>query len=316
MPLRLAAILALAAAPAFALSPDEIRNAAYEGGDLGEGQTALTFVTQVLLDRADISPGIIDGYKGGMSESAIRAFETREGFEVDGMLDPQVWEALGGPSAAPVLTEYRITEEDASDLTDVIPDDYAERAKMDHLGYTRVSERLAERFHMDEEVLTQLNSGTPFEPGQTIVVADPGTALQAKVARIEIDKQDRRARVYDAAGAMLTSYPVTVGSDQLPSPSGTVEITAIAMDPNYTYNPQVNFQQGDNDKKLVIPPGPNGPVGSVWLDLSKPTYGLHGTPEPDSLFTAQSHGCVRFTNWDIEELAHIVDPGVTVEFLQ
>jgi lipoprotein-anchoring transpeptidase ErfK/SrfK len=316
MHLRLAAALALAAAPALALTPGDIRDATYEGGDLGDGQTGLTFVTQVLLDRADISPGIIDGYKGGMSESAIRAFEAREGFTVDGMLDPQVWEALGGPSAAPVLTEYRITEEDVSGLTESIPEDYAELAEMQRLGYTRVSEKLAERFHMDEDVLVGLNDGTAFEAGETILVADPGPRMEAEVARIEIDKQARRARVFDAAGKMLTSYPVTVGSAQLPSPSGTVEITAIAMDPNYTYRPDENFQQGDNDEKLIVPPGPNGPVGSVWLDLSKPTYGLHGTAEPGSLFAAQSHGCVRFTNWDIEELAHVVEPGVTVEFMQ
>ncbi|UWQ20428.1 L,D-transpeptidase [Jannaschia sp. W003] len=312
------AILLATTAPALALTPDEIRSASYDGGALSEEQTGLAFTVQVLLDRAGVSPGVIDGWGGGMTVSAIEAFERREGLEPDGQLDPEVWEALGGPSAGAVLQDYTITEEDASGLVDAIPEDYAEKAKMESQGYVRVSEKLAERFHMDEDTLVALNEGTDFAPGETILVAAPGDDLAAEgeVARIEVRKDVQRLAAFDADGNMIANYPVTVGSAQTPSPSGTVEVVAIAPDPNYTYDPDENFTQGDNDEVLIVPPGPNGPVGSMWIDLSKPTYGLHGTAEPASLFEAASHGCVRLTNWDAGELAQLVKVGTTVEFME
>jgi lipoprotein-anchoring transpeptidase ErfK/SrfK len=297
-------------------TPEAIEAVTYEGGPLPDGQSALTVKTQILLDRAAISPGIIDGWKGGMSESAIAAFETREGFEVDGQLDSQVWEALNAQEQAPMMQSYTITEEDASGLSEPLPDDYAKLAELDRLGYTSVAEKLAERFHMDQGFLESLNANASWQPGETITVVDPGPRLETKVARIEVRKQTSRLAGFDENGKMILNYPVTIGSAQTPSPSGTVEVVAVAMDPTYTYNPDLNFQQGDNDEVLTLPPGPNGPVGSVWIDLSKPTYGLHGTSDPDSLFNAASHGCVRMTNWDAEELAHLVSDGVTVEFVE
>ncbi len=297
-------------------TPEEIEAASYQGGPLPDGQSAITVKTQILLDRAGISPGIIDGWKGGMSESAIAAFETREGFTADGQLDSQVWDALTATQPAPMLQSYTIPEEDVTGLSDPLPEDYAELAELDQLGYTSVAEKLAERFHMDQGFLENLNPGTGWRQGETITVVDPGPALEAKVARIEVRKGTSRLAGFDESGRMILNYPVTVGSAQTPSPSGTVEVVAVAMDPTYTYNPDVNFQQGDNDEVLILPPGPNGPVGSVWIDLSKPTYGLHGTSEPDSLFQAASHGCVRMTNWDAEELALLVSEGVVVEFVE
>ncbi|PZN49764.1 MAG: hypothetical protein DIU65_13850, partial [Proteobacteria bacterium] len=120
---------------------------------------------------------------------------------------------------------------------------------------------------------------------------------------------------YDEAGKLVAAYPATIGSSDTPSPSGTHAVSRIAFDPNYTYNPKVNFKQGDNDKILTIPPGPNGPVGTVWIALDKPTYGIHGTPEPSKIGKTHSHGCVRLTNWDAAELAKLVKPGVPVEFV-
>ena len=140
--------------------------------------------------------------------------------------------------------------------------------------------------------------------------------LVAEVARIEIRKSERRAVGFDAEGLMVTNYPVAIGSAGTPSPEGLVEVVAIAMDPTYSYLPETNFVVDGVTDALILPPGPNGPVGSVWIDLSKPTYGLHGTDSPASLFQAVSRGCVRFTNWDVEELAHLVKPGVSVEFLE
>ncbi|PRY95525.1 lipoprotein-anchoring transpeptidase ErfK/SrfK [Hasllibacter halocynthiae] len=318
MHFRIAALMApLLAVPAFAApTAEEIESATYDGGALPDGQSAITFVTQVLLDRAGVSPGIIDGYSGGMTETATRAFEMREGLEADGVMDEDVWEALSGPDAGAITQSYTITQDDASGLVGGIPQDYAERAEMDALAYTSVPEKLAERFHMDEDVLRNMNPGAAFQPGETITVAAPGDRMEGTVARIEIDVPAGRLRAFDTNDEILTDYPVAVGSEDNPSPSGTHEVKAVAYEPNYTYDPDENFQQGDNDEMLILPPGPNNPIGGTWIDLTEPTYGIHGTPEPSSLFDAQSHGCVRMTNWDADELGRMVEQGATVEFLR
>ena len=310
--MKLAIALSFLAVPALALTAEDIDGATYDGGDLPDGQSALTAKLQVLLDRSGISPGVVDGYNGGMSESAIRAFEAREGFEVDGVVDQEVWAALGGPEASSVTMTYTITEEDAQTVPG-IPTDYAERAEMERLGYVRVSEAVAEKFHMDEDFLLLLNEGAAFEAGAEVTVVDPGEQADGEVTRIVIDKQTRRVLAY-SGDAVLTNYPAGIGSDETPSPSGTVSVEAVAVEPNYTYNPDENFQQGDNDEKLILPPGANGPVGLIWIDLSEPTYGIHGTPEPAKLFEQNSHGCVRLSNWDAQELAQLVSEGIEVEF--
>jgi lipoprotein-anchoring transpeptidase ErfK/SrfK len=110
------------------------------------------------------------------------------------------------------------------------------------------------------------------------------------------------------------SYPATIGSQAVPAPSGIHKVAAIARDAAYYYRPDVNFQQGDNTEPLTIPPGPNNPIGTTWIDLTEPTYGIHGTPEPARIDKTNSHGCVRLTNWDVEELAGLIAKGVPVEF--
>ena len=308
--------LVLTTGPAFALTPEEIETATYDGGEVPEGQSGLIVKLQVLLDRVGISPGVVDGYTGEMSESALRGFEERHRLLVDGILDAEVWSMLQGKAAVPVLMTYTITAEDRSDLTEAIPDNVAEKAQMEKLGYLRVTERLAERFHMDEDFLIALNPAATFLVDEDIWVASPGDRIEAEVARIEIRKSERRAVAFDADGRMVSNYPVAIGSAATPSPEGLVEVVAIAMDPTYSYLPDTNFVVDGVTESLILPAGPNGPVGSVWIDLSKPTYGLHGTDTPAGLFQVVSRGCVRFTNWDVEELAHLVKPGVTVEFLE
>lgn len=304
------------ASPILALTTEDINAAVFDGAVLPDGQSGLAVKLQVLLDRAGVSPGVIDGYKGAMSESALRGYEAREGLPVDGVLDSDVWTALGGTTAAPTLMNYTITQADVSQLSDAIPDNVTDKAAMDKLGFTSVTERLSERFHMDEDFLKFLNPDVNFTERTTITVTDVGPRFQGTGARVEIRKSDGRAVVFDADDRMLTNYPVAIGSQQTPSPQGTVEVTAVAMDPTYTYRPDVNFVADGVEENLILPAGPNGPVGAVWIDLSEPTYGLHGTDTPAALFTATSHGCVRFTNWDVTELAYLVSTGVIVEFIE
>lgn len=323
-PTRILLALAVASSSALPVSAQtdtpfsaaDVEAASYGGGDLPSGRSALTTKVQVLLDRSGISPGVIDGFKGGMSQSAIMAFERRSGLPIDGIMDPHVWNLLQSFAALPATQDYTIQPEDAEGLVEAIPTDYADKAQMAALAHTSVAERLGERFHMDEKFIGFLNPGAQLVPGATIKVINPGNRMRGKVARILVDVNTRRVAGYDAAGKLVVDYPATIGSSATPSPSGSHQVATVALNPNYTYNPEKNFQQGDNDKPLLIPPGPNGPVGTVWIGLSKPTYGIHGTPTPSQLFRNQSMGCVRLTNWDAEELAHMVSANATaVEFL-
>lgn len=272
---------------------------------------------QVLLDRAGASPGVIDGHDGGNVRKALLAYEELTGETLpignNAALDAAL-EASGGPA----FMNYEITSEDvAMPMVASIPGDYSEKAKLDHLSFTSVTEALGERFHMDERYLIALNPEANFNrPGTIIRVTSIGKNVTTKVERIVADKGRKQVRAYDAKGNLVVAYPTTIGSAGTPSPTGTHMVTRIALDPEYTYNPKINFKQGENDKILRIPPGPNGPVGTVWIALDKPTYGIHGTPDPSKIGKTESHGCVRLTNWDARELAHLVKAGVIVQFIE
>ena len=272
---------------------------------------------QVLLDRAHFGPGVIDGQDGENVRNAVAAFERAHDLPVDGALDADVWAKLTA-DAAPVLTDYVITDQDvAGPYTPSIPKDYAEMAKLDRLGFTGPLEALAERFHMDVPLLQALNPGADFGvAGTKIVVAAPARPeLPAKVATIEVDKARKQVRAFDAGGKLLAAYPATIGSSDLPTPSGEWAVNTIAPRPTWTYDPsRLNF--GDKSKgKLTIQAGPNNPVGAVWIDLTKDTYGIHGAPEPRLVGKVASHGCVRLTNWDAQQLAAAVEKGTKVKFL-
>jgi len=272
---------------------------------------------QVLLDRAHFSPGVIDGQDGENVRNAIAAYERAVGLPEDGVLDADVWAKLTADTG-PILIDYTITAADAEGpYTPTIPKDYADMAKLDRLGFSGPLEALAERFHMDAALLTALNPGADFAAaGTKIVVAYPAReALPAKVATIEVDKARKQVRAYDAAGKLLAAYPATVGSSDLPTPSGEWAVRTIAPAPTWTYDPsRLNF--GDRRAgKLTIKAGPNNPVGAVWIDLTKDTYGIHGAPEPRLVGKTASHGCVRLTNWDAVQLSKAVEKGTKVIFL-
>lgn len=271
---------------------------------------------QIVLDRMNASPGIIDGRMGDNVNKAISAYRDLTGQPLrtyDKAAIEQALEETGGPA----FMDYEITPEDAAGpFVAAVPADYGQKATLGHLSYTSVEEKLAERFHMDINYLKELNAGAMFSrPGTIVRVANTGRNTATKVTRIEADKGQKQVRAYGADGRLVAVYPATIGSVATPSPSGTHTVERIAVNPEYTYNPKINFKQGDNDKVLTIPPGPNGPVGTVWIALSKPTYGIHGTPDPSKIGKTESNGCIRLTNWDAEELAKLVDKGVSVSFV-
>jgi lipoprotein-anchoring transpeptidase ErfK/SrfK len=272
---------------------------------------------QVFLDREGISPGVIDGHLGDNVNKAVAAWQQMTGETIDPNNSEDILGRLRLQGGLPVVS-YTITAADAAGpYLASIPEDYAHKAALPELSYTSTTEALAERFHMDEGYLKALNPGADFTiPGTIIKVVDPGPAKVGAVARIVADKGRKQVFAYDEAGKLVSAYPASIGSSDTPSPSGLVTVERVALNPGYTYNPKINFQQGANDKILAIPPGPNGPVGTVWIALSKPTYGIHGTPEPSKIGRTQSHGCIRLANWDATELAKMVKPGVTVEFIE
>lgn len=271
---------------------------------------------QVLMDRAGSSPGVIDGRFGSNVDKALAAYREITGTQLRTTDTAAIAEALAN-SGGDAFASYTITPEDAAGpYVASVPVDYAEKAQLPHMSFTSVTEALAERFHMDENYLKALNPQANFNrPGTIIKVANFGKLVSQPVAQILADKGMKQVRAYDATGKLIAAYPATIGSTDTPSPSGIHAVSRIALDPNYTYNPKLNFKQGTNDKVLTIPPGPNGPVGSVWIALDKPTYGIHGTPDPSKIGKTESHGCIRLTNWDARELAKLVKPGVTVEFV-
>lgn len=295
------------------LTSNEINTAEFIDA-MPEGVSALTVKLQVLLDRAGANPGVIDGVAGENVTRAIRGLEEINGLEVDGIMTPDLWERLRSPE--PVSMSYTITPQDLEKIVASIPADYAEMAKMEWLGFTSGAEALAEKFHMDQNFLISLNPLAQFTAGENIVVINPGEQATVVVSRIVADKSNERILVYGENGRPVLVYPATIGSDSTPSPKGTHEVKGVAAFPTYAYNPDINFQQAENSEKLTIPAGPNGPVGATWIDLSEPTYGIHGTPDPSKISKTSSHGCVRLTNWDAAELAKLVKPGVVVTFVE
>lgn len=272
---------------------------------------------QVLLDRGGASPGVIDGRFGSNVDKALAAYNQINGSSLKSTDSVGIQAALS-QSGGDAFANYTITAEDAAGpYVASIPEDYSQKAQLDRMGFTSVTEALAERFHMDENYLKALNPDANFNrPGTIIKVANFGKLVSTPVARIVADKGKKEVFAYDASGKLVAAYPATIGSSDTPSPTGIHAVSRVALDPNYTYNPNINFKQGENNKILTIPPGPNGPVGSVWIALDKPTYGIHGTPEPSKIGKTESHGCVRLTNWDARELAKLVSPGVPVEFVE
>ncbi|MBX4927308.1 L,D-transpeptidase family protein [Rhizobium binae] len=313
----LALILSVGGAHAGELHPEMINAASI--ADIGKGRLSpadpnpAIVRLQVLLDRAGSSPGVIDGLSGENVNKAVAGFEAMNKLPVDGRPDPEVVSRL--EDNAPIVISYVVSPEDATGLVETIPEDYGEKAKMQRLGYTSVAEKLSERFHMSLDLLSALNPASQFAPGDTVWVVDPGPARAGKVKKIEADKKIGQVLAYTEDGSLLAVYPATIGSKDNPSPSGKHKVKGVARMPVYRYDPKLNFKQGKNDEVLTIPKGPNGPVGSVWIDLTEPTYGIHGTPEPKLIDKVGSHGCVRLTNWDAEELAGMVKPGVLVDFV-
>jgi lipoprotein-anchoring transpeptidase ErfK/SrfK len=367
--------------------------ASRDGGDtasdvpnIPDTQERPVMQAQVVLDRQGFGPGVIDGKMGLSTENALEGFQEASGLEVTGELDAATKAKLESWRTVPATRVVRIPEEWGKLEYARTPDDPAEQAKLDRLGYQSLDEKLAERFHTTIDTLKALNpdgrpagmdqaalqspvgrstetptpkigasppptpsassSGKPdleplpstFVAGQLVRVPNIGAdriapgavddpdwqqtlqslgvgTEQPQVARVVVSKSKDTLKGYSKSGKLIVVFTVTTGSRHDPLPLGNWKVTGVARNTPFSYNPELFWDVPDTEEKQMLPPGPNGPVGVVWIDLSKEHYGIHGTPEPQTIGRAQSHGCVRLTNWDAARLAQMVKPGTKVEFV-
>lgn len=265
---------------------------------------------QALLNWHHHGVGAVDGYWGKNTRKAMQAFQQARGLAVTETLNSETWQALTENNelmSQPVLVSYILTDADINIKTTTIPAGAEAKAKLDGMYYESVIEGLAEKFHMSENYLKTLNPNAGFNAGDTITVYNPGNPNATPVSRVVADKKTETLYAYDDQDHLIASYPTTVGSTSTPSPTGTHKVEVKVHQPNYTYT-------GDDGSKSIIPPGPNNPVGLVWIGLSKPSYGIHGSPDPERISRQASAGCVRLTNWDALALLGTIQNGATVEF--
>jgi lipoprotein-anchoring transpeptidase ErfK/SrfK len=341
---------------------------AFEQVALPDAGPRPTMQLQVVLDRQGFGPGVIDGRDGLSTVNALKGFQEANDLKPTGELDLATRGALARWDDVAATRVVRIPESWGREVYREVPDEPADQAKLDRLGYASIDERLAERFHTTVDVLHALNPGgrpattaakagagtasstpmpTPsssgaapppaFRAGQLVRVPNAGVdrvqadsdakpdwlqtlaslgvdSVQPDAARIVVDKSEGSLKAYDKTGKLLALFTVTTGSSHDPLPHGEWGVNGVSRNPPFAYDPELFWDVSDHEEEQQLPPGPNGPVGVVWIDLTSEHYGIHGTPAPETIGRAESHGCVRLTNWDAARLAGMVDGSTKVVF--
>lgn len=304
------------------ISPESVNRGAMQLPLAGDVAGPSVLRLQVLLDRALFSPGVIDGRWGKNTEKALYWFQKREGLRATGRLDEATFERLktAGGSPAELARAHTLTAEDVEGPFVTLPEDIYEKAKLECMCYESLEEKLAERYHTTPDLLKKLNDGVDLntvKAGSRLHVPnvrgdDAGGGAQ--IARLVVSDAGHYLHALDADGRIAYHFPTTLGSDYSPSPSGDFKVTGIAQNPDWHYQPALLTGVPDDEEDVIIPPGPNSAVGVVWMALSKPHYGIHGTSAPETIGYTTSSGCVRLTNWDAQFLSRQIQQGIPVEF--
>jgi len=294
---------------------------------------------QVILDHLGFSPGVVDGTAGRTLGLALTGFQISKGLPATGRLDPATRQALAQYHINGAVRDITLSVPDlAGPFTGPLPQRASQQAELPALGYAGPLEMLAERYHTTPATLRALNPfGLRLVPGviihvpntitwaraypaslpngyrQTLAGLNVGSA-QPRAARVVVSRAAGALSVYDDAGRLIAQFPVTTGSRHDPLPIGEWKILGASYNPEFHFNPELFWDARQDDKAAVLPPGPRGPVGIVWLALSKPHYGIHGTPKPENIRHTESHGCIRLTNWDAGRLSLMVRPGTPAIF--
>lgn len=295
------------------------------------------FHAQVLLDRAGFSPGVIDGLEGISFKEAVRGFQQARGLNVSGELDQQTRQALL-QDKVPSTRRLRLDESDAKGpFVGTIPEDPQEKADMERLAYRNLLEKIAEKFHTTPATIVAMNDPKQVLKAGTVLtlpnvlpssrdygdVKDEVAQLlsglnvdskQPKAGRVVVDKSDKVVRVFGEGDKLVAQFPATIGSEKDPLPIGDFKVNTVAYNPPFKYQPQLFWDVPDSEPVVMLPPGPNGPVGIVWIDINKPHIGIHGTNAPETIKRAESHGCIRLTNWDAARLTQMINDGIKVTF--
>jgi lipoprotein-anchoring transpeptidase ErfK/SrfK len=296
------------------------------------------FHAQVLLDAAGFSPGAIDGKEGSSFKEALRGFQEAHGLDVNGKLDTPTREALLKIGRPPAVMVKLGPDDVKSTYVYPLPKDPEKQYKLAFLGYRNMLEKVAERYHTTPATVVALNGPEKLiGPGQILRLPNvvpmsrdysgthpDGARLmtllnvdgrQPQGDHIVVDKSESALKVFNEADQLVAQFPVTTGSAHDPLPLGKWKVTTYAFLPPFHYQPNLFWDAKDNAKEHRLAPGPNGPVGVAWLDLTKEHYGIHGTPEPSTIGKTESHGCIRMTNWDVMRLARIMTkPGFAAIF--
>jgi lipoprotein-anchoring transpeptidase ErfK/SrfK len=274
---------------------------------------------QTLLARSNFSPGLIDSKPGRKTKIAIEHFQRANGLDVTGSANDPTLAALANtshlsPDAAWTF-EYAITNADKALITGPIPEDWNERAALDVSGYADLLELLAERGWCSPDLVIALNPDVQIDalqPGERVVLPDTRIKPLTKLDRLEIELEAKLVLGFDADGRQIFLTHCSIAREVGKRPVGELRVKVVAANPDYTFDPKVWPEVTNVDRKLRIAPGPRNPVGSAWIGLDRPGYGMHGTVRPQDIGKTGSHGCFRLANWDATRLANAVRTGMTV----